>query len=66
MAWALSLLNIAVEVIGVLITQLLENNQRKADKRAMADDDSAPLINKADNLDRMRNDLDANSLPAAT
>ena len=64
-AWALSLLNIAVEIVGVLITQIMKNNKRKADARASTGDDSVPLITKADNLDRMRDDLDTNSLPAA-
>lgn len=59
MAWALSLVNIAVEIIGVLITQIMENNKRKADVRAMANDDAKPLIEKANKLDDLRGDFSA-------
>jgi hypothetical protein len=59
-AWALSLVNIAVEVIGVLITQIMENNKRKVDARAMANDDAKPLIDKVNNLESLRGDFDTN------
>jgi hypothetical protein len=59
-AWALSLVNIAVEVIGVLITQIMENNKRKVDARAMDNDDAKPLIDKVNNLESLRGDFDTN------
>jgi hypothetical protein len=49
--------NIAVEIIGVLITQIMENNKRKADARVMANDDATPLIEKANNLENLRSDF---------
>lgn len=56
-AWALSLVNIGVEIIGVLITQIMDNNKRKADARAMASDDVKPLMDKYDDLDTLGNEL---------
>ncbi|KAF3039303.1 hypothetical protein E8E11_007323 [Didymella keratinophila] len=56
-AWALSLVNIAVEVIGVLITQIMENSKRKAEARAMTNDDAKPLIEKVNNLENLRSDF---------
>lgn len=60
-------MNIAVEIIGIIITQILENNKRKADARAMADDDSAnkPLIDRYDRLDALSDDVRVDPTSAA-
>ncbi|KAF3033423.1 hypothetical protein E8E12_002377 [Didymella heteroderae] len=74
-AWALSLLNISVEIIGVVITQMMESNKREANSRAMvggkpnaANDDSAanPLLTKYGDLEDLGNDLHKDPLVAVT
>lgn len=64
-AWALSLVNIGVEVLGALIAQIMENDKRKSEARAMASDDAKPLMNKYDDLDTLGNELHETDRPKA-